>query len=91
MNDKNPNSGYDPEALANWQQARNRDQARAAADKAQAGLLAEIGVELMNGFNRGKTNPWDMAKLGHDTATGFEFCIERRGVTVTVTVTRDWE
>lgn len=57
----------------------------------RAAVMAEIGTELMNAFNHGKTDPSDMAMLGHDTATGFEFCIERNGATYTVSVSRDWE
>lgn len=45
----------------------------------------------MDRFNRGVTDPSLMAELGHSTTTGFEFCIERDGVTHTITVTRDWD
>jgi hypothetical protein len=43
----------------------------------------------MNRWNAGRTDPAQMAVMGHDTATGYEFCIERDGVTYTVTVARD--
>lgn len=66
------------------------DKAR-KADAARQGVIHDIGVELMNSFNRGKTDPSVMAMLGHDTMTGYEFTIERGGAVHTVTVTRDWE
>ncbi len=66
----------------------HKDAAR-RADDARAAATETIGKELMVCFNRGKTDPSDMAELGHSTTTGFEFCIERDGVVHTVTVTRD--
>lgn len=60
-----------------------------AAQAARTATTAAIGAELMNAFNRDKTDPSAMSELGHETSTGFEFCIERDGVVYTVTVTRD--
>lgn len=70
---------------------RSRDAAAKAAKRAQAAILAEIGADLMNGYNQRVRDPESMARLGHDTSRGFEFSIERRGVEVTVIVERDLE
>ena len=67
-----------------------RSEAGKRADSLNAHAIAQLGTELMNAFNHGKTDPSDMAVLGHDMATGFEFCIERNGVTYVVSVARDW-
>lgn len=53
--------------------------------------MAQIGVELMNTFNRDKTDPTEMAMCGHDTMTGYEFNVERGGAVYTVSVRRDWD
>ena len=53
--------------------------------------MAQIGVELMNSFNHGKTDPSEMAMCGHDTMTGYEFNIERNGAVYTIAVRRDWD
>lgn len=60
------------------------------ADQANAHAIATLGTELMNAFNHGKTDPSDMAQMGHDTAMGYEFCVERNGVVYVVSVGRDW-
>jgi len=59
------------------------------AEAARIAVTADIGTELMVAFNRDKRDPSLMAELGHETSTGFEFCIERDGVVYIVTVTRD--
>ena len=59
------------------------------AEAARAVRTAAVGVDLMNAYNHGKTDPGQMAVLGHDTMTGFEFCVERDGVTYIVEVHRD--
>jgi len=59
------------------------------AEAARVASTAGIGVELMRAWNRGKTDPSNLALMGHDTSTGYEFCIERDGVTYVCTVTRD--
>jgi hypothetical protein len=56
--------------------------------KARAAATEEIGKTLMDRYNRGLTDPSVMAVMGHSTATGYEFCIDRNGVEHTVTVTR---
>lgn len=68
-----------------------RKDAARRADDTRAAATERIGRELMDRFNRGVTDPSLMAELGHSTTTGFEFCIERDGVTHTITVTRDWD
>jgi len=59
------------------------------ADQQRQAVIAGIGAELMTAFNRGKTDPAQMAMLGHDTATGFEFVIERNGEVYVWSGTRD--
>ena len=66
-----------------------RSEAAKRADSANAHAIAQLGTDLMNAFNHGKTDPSDMAILGHDTATGYEFCVERNGVVFIVSVARD--
>lgn len=66
-----------------------RDQAARTAQEARRGAIAAIGAELMNRWNAGRADPSQLAVTGHDTATGFGFCLERDGVTYTVAVTRD--
>lgn len=66
-----------------------RKDAGRRADDARAAATEAIGTELMVAFNHGKTDPSEMAELGHSTIHGFEFCIERHGVIHTVSVTRD--
>ena len=68
----------------------SRVEAGKRADQANAHPIATIGIELMNAFNHGKTDPSDMAQMGHDTAMGYEFCVERNGVVYVVSVGRDW-
>lgn len=58
---------------------------------ARAAVMAQIGTELMNAFNHGKTDPSEMAMCGHDTMTGYEFNIERNGAVYTIAVRRDWD
>lgn len=60
------------------------------ADQANAHAIHQLGVDLMNTFNHGKTDPSDMAVLGHDSMTGYEFCVERSGVVYVISVGRDW-
>lgn len=67
-----------------------RSEAGKRADSANAHAIRQLGVDLMNAFNRGKTDPSEMAVLGHDTMTGYEFCVERNGVVYVVSVGRDW-
>lgn len=67
----------------------NREQSTKKAQAVRVAAIAAIGVELMNAWNRNKTDPSDMAVMGHDTSTGFEFVIERNGVTYNVDVRRD--
>lgn len=62
-----------------------------AAQAKRNAVTAGIGTELMNAFNRDKTDPSGKAELGHETSTGFEFNIERDGVVYTITITRDWD
>jgi hypothetical protein len=57
-----------------------------AARAARATRIHEIGEELMAWWNIGKRNPGEMAVNGGDTATGYEFLIERDGRTFTVAV-----
>ena len=67
---------------------RQRDMKR-RAKAARQGFLREIGVDLMNAWNHGKTDPSLMAILGRDTMFGFAFNIERDGHTVKVELSRD--
>lgn len=71
--------------------AGTRKDAARRADDTRAAATESIGRELMDKFNRGVTDPSDMAELGHSTITGFEFFIERDGVVHMVTVTRDMD
>lgn len=77
--------------MGKWGDDLVRKTAHAAqrARRAQAAGIAKIGRELIDAFNRDKTDPSVMAVCGHDTMTGYEFSIERGGVAYTVTVTRD--
>jgi hypothetical protein len=59
------------------------------AQSARKATTAAIGAELINAFNQGWTDPSDMAGHGHETSTGFEFHLERDGVTYTIAVSRD--
>jgi len=59
------------------------------ARAARAAATASVGVDLMKAYNRALTDPSQMAAMGHDTSTGYEFCIERDGVTYIVEVHRD--
>lgn len=69
---------------------RIREQAVQAADTARRGRLERVGVDLMNAYNQGRTNPAWMAVNGHDTITGYEFLIGHpSGEDVLVTVTPD--
>jgi hypothetical protein len=67
---------------------RQRDMKR-RAKAARQGFLREVGVDLMNAWNHGKTDPSLMAEYGRDTTFGFAFNIERDGQAVKVEVTRD--
>lgn len=78
-----------PEEISEGGEVREQDKAR--ADAARAAKLAQVGVELMNAYNHGKKDPSDMAVLGHDTTTGYEFYIEPGGDTVKVSITYDLE
>lgn len=66
-----------------------REEEKRRADQAKQARIAKIGVDLMNSYNRGKTDPSDMATHGHDTMTGFEFYIERDGFVTRVALSRD--
>ena len=66
-----------------------REQEEKRANTARAAATADVAKEVMNAYNRTKKNPGDMACLGHDTARGFEFALERDGVVYTFTVSRD--
>ena len=68
---------------------REREDAWERAKAAQAAGIARVGRELIEAFNHGKNDPSGMAVCGHDTKTGYEFYVERGGVTYTITVTRD--
>jgi len=81
MPDKEP-----PEVEA--YQSRQYDKVKQAQAARQAST-ASVGVDLMNAYNRGRTDPGEMAVLGHETMTGYEFCVERDGVTYIVEVHRD--
>lgn len=59
------------------------------AQDARNATTASIGRDLMDAWNRDKTDPSLMAVVGHDSTFGFEFCIERDGVTYTVEIRRD--
>jgi hypothetical protein len=67
---------------------RQRDMER-RAKAARQGFLHEIGVDLMNAWNRDLHDPSLMAVMGHDTTFGFAFNIERDGQAVKVEVKRD--
>lgn len=58
-------------------------------DQVRTAKLAALGVELMNSFNAGKTDPSLMAVCGHDTVTGYRFYVERDGETYAVSVNYD--
>lgn len=45
-----------------------------------------IGMELMNRWNKGLSNPPDMAILGHFEGDEYKFIIERNGKTMEITV-----
>lgn len=64
-------------------------QERRRADSAQAASTERVGVELIVGYNRGKTDPSQLASYGHSVGTGYEFALESDGVTFTVQVKRD--
>jgi hypothetical protein len=66
-----------------------KDADKARADAANKARIAKVGVDLMNAYNRGKTDPSDMATLGHDTMTGYEFYIEEDGLVIKIDLTRD--
>lgn len=68
-----------------------RKEAGKAADEVNRGLLASIGRDLMNGYNQDRTDPSGMAVLGHDTATGYEFALDRGGRTAVVEIRWDLE
>jgi hypothetical protein len=68
-----------------------KEKEKAAADAASHAVLASIGTDLMNAYNHGKTDPSDMAVMGHDSSRGYEFCIERGGRTAVVSVAWDLE
>lgn len=71
--------------------AKKRHDKEVAADAASQAVLARIGADLMTAYNWGRTDPSAMAVLGHDTARGWEFCIERGGRTAVVEVRWDRE
>jgi hypothetical protein len=66
-----------------------RQEAAQRAVASRQGLIERVGADLMNAWNRGRTDPSDMAMLGHDTAAGYEFCIERDGAIIIVSLARD--
>lgn len=61
------------------------------ADQAQAASTERVGVDLIVGYNHGKTDPSQLASYGHSVGTGYEFALERDGVTFVVSVRRDRE
>ena len=64
-----------------------REKEKQRADQARQGRLEQAGVDLMNAYNRGRTDPSHMAVNGHDTAPGYEFFIDSpSGETIRVTV-----
>lgn len=77
---------------------RSREQARQAADRAQREGCARVGLDLMNAYNHAQKDPSQMAVMGHEIGSasklvtaGYEFCVERDGVTYVVQVGRDLE
>lgn len=66
-----------------------REEDKKKADQAQAASTERVGVDLIVGYNRGKTDPSQLASYGHANGTGYEFSLERDGVTFTVQVRRD--
>lgn len=68
-----------------------REKEKKKADEVNRAALASIGRDLMNGYNRDRTDPSGMAVLGHDTTTGYEFVVEREGRTAVVQIRWDLE
>lgn len=68
-----------------------KEKEKAATDEVNRALLAAIGRDLMNGYNRGRTDPSGMAVLGHDTTFGYEFALDRDGRTAVVEIRWDSE
>lgn len=67
----------------------SREEEARRADEAKRASLEQVGVDLMNAYNQGRTNPAWMAVNGHDTTTGYEFLIDHpSGEPVLVTLTR---
>lgn len=67
----------------------SREEEARRADEAKRANLEQVGVDLMNAYNQGRTNPAWMAVNGHDTTTGYEFLIDHpSGEPVLVTLTR---
>ena len=68
---------------------RTREQAARDARRDESMRIAHVGVDLINAYNTGRTDPSMMAVLGHDTMSGYQFSIQKNGVTYRVEVTRD--
>jgi len=68
-----------------------REEDKRRADRAQAASTERVGVDLIVGYNHGKTDPGQLASYGHSVGTGYEFALERDGVSFTVSVKRDHE
>jgi hypothetical protein len=68
-----------------------REKEKKKADEVNRAVLASIGRDLMNGYNRVLSDPSGMAVLGHDTTTGYEFVLDREGRTAVVQIRWDLE